>query len=320
MKKSIIIAFLAAMTLPLFAQNETGKMDDAARIAITPYLEYTDNFNAEVTKQLKNKMNQILTKQGLAGEPGQRFIMVASISVLSEDIVVTTKEMYQYELEVAFIIGDGIEGTKFAMGSSTAKGLGETKAAAYIAALKKIKPNDPAWQQLIADAKKKIIEYYNAKCDFIITEAQTLAKKQDYEEAIYKLTSVPDVCKECYDKCMAAVQPIFQALIDNEGARLLAEATAIWNSGLDGAAAEAAGYVLAQINPDSKAYPGAQQLTAQIGKRVKELDQREWDFKLQVHKDNVSLEQQRIKATRDVGVAFGNHQQPSYHNNLISRW
>lgn len=320
MKKSIIIALFAALTLPLFAQNEEGKMDDAQRIAITPYTEYSSSFNAQVSKQLKNKMNQILTKQGLAGEPGQRFIMVASINTLTEDIVVTTKEMYQYELEVNFIIGDGIDGIKYAMASQTVKGLGETKADAYIQALKKIKPNDPAWQQLVNDAKKKIIEYYNSKCDFIISEAQALAKQQKYDEALFKLMSVPDVCKACYDKCLAAAEPIFQSLIDNEGARLLAEAKAIWAAGQDVAAANEAGAILAQINPQSKAYPQANALVAEIGKRVKELDKREWDFTLMVHKDNVDLKKAQIKAMRDVGVAFGNHQQPTYHNNLISRW
>ena len=320
MKKSIVIALLAAITMPLFAQNEAGKMDDAARIAITPYTEYSASFNAQVQKQLKNKMTQILTKQGLAGEPGQRFIMVADIATLSEDIVVTTKEMYQYELEVSFIIGDGIEGVKFAMGSQTVKGLGETKADAYLQALKKIKPADPAFQKLVEDAKQKIIAYYNSKCDFIIAEAQTLGKQQEYDAALFKLMSVPDVCKECYDKCLAAAEPIYQAMIDNEGARLLAEAKAIWNSGLDVASAEAAGAVLAQINPQSKSFAAAEALTLEMGKRVKELDKREWDFKLMVHKDNVDIKKQQIKAMRDVGVAYGNHQQPSYHNNLISRW
>lgn len=319
MKKSIIVSLLAILFTPLcWSQNTLGNADDAARIAITAYVDADLGFNREVSKQLLNKLNAILTKQGLAGSKNQRFIITANADVLSEDIVVTTKEMYQYQLEVHFVIGDGIEGTKFATASQVVQGLGETKAAAYLQALRKIKPNDPALQTLVSDAKVKIIEYYNSKCDFIITEANALAQKQDYDGAIYKLMSVPDVCKECYNKCMTAVTPIYQSKIDNDGARLLAEAKAAWASGQNSEAAEAAGAILAQINPSSKAYTDAVNLNKEIAKRVKELDQREWDNMLKQQQDEVDIQKANIKAMRDIGVAYGENQQPVTYN--IRTW
>lgn len=314
MKRSVLLACLMLSCLTIFAQNDLGKADDAARIAISPYVDPGLNFNREVQKQLTNKMNAILTKQGIAGSRNQRFIITANAEVSSEDIVVTTKEMYQYELNVNFIIGDGIEGTKFAMASQMVKGLGETKADAYIQALKKIKPTDPIFQDMVNEAKIKIIEYYNSKCDFIISEAKTMAQKQDYNGAIYKLMSVPDVCKDCYDKCMAEVQPIYQAMIDDEGARFLAEARNVWGAGQDVSAADAAGAILAQINPSSKSYAAAEKLSADIAKRVKELDKREWEFQLKQQQDEVDLEKASIKAIRDVGVAYGENQQPVTYN------
>lgn len=313
MKKSIILACLMMMSMTIFGQNNLGSADDAARIAITPYVDPSLNFNKQVSKQLTNKMTGILTKQGLAGSFGQRFIITANVDINSEDIVVTTTEMYQYELTVNFIIGDGFEGTKFAMVSQEVKGLGETKADAYLAAIKKIKTTDPAFQTFIEDAKVKIIEYYNSKCDFIISEAQALAKQKEYDAAIFKLTSVPDVCKDCYNKCMTTVQSIYQEKIDGEGAKLLAEAKAVWAAGLDVPAAEAAAEILSQIDPSSKAYAGAGVLTAEISKRVKELDKREWNFQLKQHQDNVDLRKASIKAVRDIGVAYGKNQQPTYH-------
>lgn len=318
MKRCVFIGALLLSCLSIFAQNDLGKADDVARIAISAYVDPGLNFNSEVQKQLTNKMNAILTKQGIAGSRNQRFIITANAEISSEDIVVTTKEMYQYELNVNFIVGDGIEGTKFAMASQTVKGLGETKADAYIQALKKIKPTDPTFQNMINEAKTKIIEYYNSKCDFIISEAKTMAQKQDYNGAIYKLMSVPDVCKDCYDKCLAEVQPIYQAMIDDEGARFLAEARNIWGAAQDASAADAAGAVLAQINPSSKSYAAAVKLSADIAKRVKELDQREWNFQLKQQQDDVDLQKASIKAIRDIGVAYGEHQQPVTYN--IRTW
>lgn len=301
-----------------FSQNSLASADDAARIAITAYVDSDLGFNHEVGKQLRNKMNAILTKQGLAGSKNQRFIITANADVLSEDVVVTTKEMYQYQLEVHFIIGDGIDGIKFATASQTVQGLGETKAAAYLQAIRKIKLSDPAFQNMVNEAKTKIIEYYNSKCDFIISEAKTLADKQDYDGAIYKLMSVPDVCKDCYDKCMKSVASIYQAKIDEEGARLLAEARAIWAAGQNADTGEQAGAILSQINPSSKSYAGATLLSEEIAKRIKEIDQREWDFALKQQQDEVDIQKSNIKAMRDIGVAFGENQQPITYN--IRTW
>ena len=318
MKKLLSICIIALLGLPVFAQNELGSADDAARIAISPYVDPSLNFSKEVAKQLKNKMTAILTKQGLGGEAGQRFIITANIDVLNEDVVVTTKEMYQYELGLNFIIGDGYEGTQFAMATVNSTGLGETKAAAYIAAIKKVSPTNAAFKPFITKAKTRIVEYYNSKCDFIISEAQALAKQQDYDAAIFKLMSVPDVCKECYTKCMDAVQPIYQERIDKEGAQLLASARAVWSAGLNYEAAQEAVPFLAMINPMSSAYSEAIVLTNTISTRIHDLDQREWDFVLKQQQDDVDLQKAAIKAARDVGVAYAENQQPTY--NIISWW
>lgn len=318
MKKLFSMCLMALLVMPIFAQNEKGSADDAARIAISPYVDPSLNFSKEVSKQLKNKMTAILTKQGLGGEAGQRFIMSANIDVLSEDIVVTTKEMYQYELGVNFIIGDGIEGTQFAMTTVNSTGLGETKAAAYIAALKKISPTNAAFKPFIAKAKDRIIEYYNSKCDFIIADAQAFAKMQNYEAAIFKLMCVPDVCKDCYMKCTAAVEPIFQDYVDMVGAQLLAQAKSVWSAGLDYDAAQKAAEILGQINPQSRAYPEAIELSNTIATRIRDLDQREWDFVLKQQQDDVDLQKAAIKAARDIGVAYGENQQPTY--NIVTWW
>jgi len=316
--KKVLFILLAAISSVAFSQNTQGKMDDASRIRMTAYVSSDLGFSHEVQKQLTNKLNSILTKNGLAGSKNQRFIITANADVVSEDIVVTTKELYQYQLEVHFVIGDGIEGTKFAMCSQTVKGLGETKAAAYIAAIKKINNSDPKFQSFVNDAKAKIIEYYNSKCDFIINEAQMLSDKSDYDQAMYKLSSVPDVCKDCYDKCLDAVPPIYQKKIDKDGASKLAEAQAIWSAGQDVDAANRVAEILSSIDPQSSSYSAAKSLMDKVSARVKSLDDREWNFQMQQQKDKVALQKAQIKAMRDIGVAYGNHQQPTTYN--IRTW
>ena len=174
---------------------------------------------------------------------------------------------------------------------------------------------------LTDDEKKefdKIIEYYNSKCDFIINEAQMLSDKSDYDQAMYKLSSVPDVCKDCYDKCLAAVPPIYQKKIDKDGASKLAEAQAIWSAGQDVDAANRVAEILSSIDPQSSSYSAAKSLMDKVSARVKSLDDREWNFQMQQQKDKVALQKAQIKAMRDIGVAYGNHQQPTTYN--IRTW
>ena len=56
-----------------------------------------------------------------------------------------------------------------------------------------------------------------------------------------------------------------------------------------------------------------------IAKRIKELDEREWNFMLKKQQDNVNITNARIKAARDVGVSYGTNQ-PKETYNIRSWW
>lgn len=314
MKKCIILVIACLLASITFAQEQTQTMDDAARIALSAYMDPSSSIPNNAKKTLKDRMQKIITKNGMGSAKNTRFIMTANVRELNLEKSETAPVIYIYELEVNLYIGDGIDGTLFSSCSLEVNAAGDSKEKAYMAALKKIKATDPQYQAFIDEGKKKIVDYYTAKCDFIITQAQTKAKNQDFDAAIAELMQVPDVCKECYDKCMAAAQPIYQEKINQEGAKLLAEARGVWSAGQDVAAAEAAAAILAQVNPQSSAFAGAESLNAEMAKRVKELDKREWDFMLKQQQDEVDLEKASIKAIRDIGVAYGENQQPTTYN------
>ena len=314
MKKCIILVIACLMASITFAQEQTQTMDDAARIALSAYMDPSSSIPNNAKKTLKDRMQKIITKNGMGSAKNTRFIMTANVRELNLEKSETAPVIYIYNLEVNLYIGDGIDGTLFSSCSLEVNAAGDSKEKAYMAALKKIKATDPQYQAFIDEGKKKIVDYYTAKCDFIITKAQTKAKNQDFDAAIAELMQVPDVCKECYDKCMAAAQPIYQEKINQEGAKLLAEARGVWSAGQDVAAAEAAAAILAQVNPQSSAFAGAESLNAEMAKRVKELDKREWDFMLKQQQDEVDLEKASIKAIRDIGVAYGENQQPTTYN------
>lgn len=314
MKKCIILVIACLLASITFAQEQTQTMDDAARIALSAYMDPSSSIPNNAKKTLKDRMQKIITKNGMGSAKNTRFIMTANVRELNLEKSETAPVIYIYNLEVNLYIGDGIDGTLFSSCSLEVNAAGDSKEKAYMAALKKIKATDPQYQAFINEGKKKIVDYYTAKCDFIITKAQTKAKNQDFDAALAELMQVPDVCKACYDKCMAAAQPIYQEKINQEGAKLLAEARGVWSAGQDVAAAEAAAAILAQVNPQSSAFAGAESLNAEMAKRVKDLDKREWDFMLKQQQDEVDLEKASIKAIRDIGVAYGENQQPTTYN------
>ena len=81
-------------------------------------------------------------------------------------------------------------------------------------AIKNINPKMGQFKGFIEKGKEKIIEYYNSQCDVIIKGAQALAGQRKYEEAIFNLSAVPDVCRECYDRCMDLSVEIYKQYED----------------------------------------------------------------------------------------------------------
>jgi hypothetical protein len=321
-KGYILTLFSACLMFASFGQNTEKKLDDSGRIAIKAYLPTgLGDMPAKAGDALKTRLDRIITSNGIGGTSyDNRFVLSAKIVELSKDFVATTPPVYNYELEVTLFIGDAVEGTLFASHVTEVKGAGNTENSAYMAAVKRIKDKSPEYQEFIDNAKTKIIEYYNSKCDFYLKEAQTLAGRSEFEASIATLTSIPEVCKECYDKAMDAVGPIYQKQIDHQCKIDLAEARSAWSASQDGSGAEAASYYLGGIDPNSSCFGDAQAFTAQIAKRINELDQREWNFKLKEQQDDVNATQARIKAARDIGVAYGNNQPKTVTYNVRSWW
>lgn len=316
----IILSLLAISLFDVVAvsQNTQGQQDDAARIALTAYIPSQDEgLPASARGQLQEKLVQVATRNGMNGVAGSsRFIITANITVLTRDITPTAPPMHALTLEVNFHIGDGHEGLKFASASQTVKGVGTNETKAYMAALKLIRPESADLSTFVEQGKKEIMEYYNTHCDFIIKEAQTLEGQLQYEAAIAKLTSVPSVCKDCYMKCMDAAVPVFKKSIDRQCQIKLDAANMAWAQGQNAAGAQAASVHLSAIEPSAACYPKAVELRNAIAKRLKDLEQREWDFKLKEQQQKSDV----IKAVRDIGVAFGNGQPKNVTYNVKGWW
>lgn len=361
MKKIFITLLILLVNITLFGQNNLGKSDDSQRIAIKPYY-LESKFKSKDGNLLLSKMNKLLTKEGLSSNYS-RYIMWPRVDVLSQEATETAPTMYITELDVTFYIADNIDQTIYNQVSFTTKGVDKKADKSYYKALKKVKSTNSDGINFLNDAKSKIIEYYNSKCDFILNESKTLASMKEFDKAIYNAVSIPDVCKDCYIKgqelavkfymqklenecmqmiskakaekikdnhilaaeilgnilpdvsCYDEAQILLKEIQDNKCAVALGKARGAWSAGN----ADEAGKWIGQIPANSNCSKDTESLIAEIKTKLKQDEDRDWDFKMQVYNDNVEIKKATIKAVRDVGVAYGENQQPT-NINWISRY
>ena len=354
---TLTLIILIFVGVNLQAQNSLGKTDDVGRIAIKTIMPNIPDMPSGGERILLTRMAQIASKNGLASY-GSRFIMYPRVDILTQDIIASAPPKHAYTLNVSLRIADNMTQTIYSTTDITLKGVGNNKTKAYISALKGLSYRHRDVQDFIEEGKTRIIEYYNSQCDFIIKEAESLAGKKEYDQAIYTLITIPSTCKDCYMKGQDASVDIFKQKMENECMQNIADARAakakdnydLAASYLSGILpdvscyadaqsllkeiedhrcavalgkskgawasqnAREAGYWLGEVAADSKCNKEATALGNQIKAKLKADEDREWDFILKIQEDQVALEKQAIKAIRDVGVAWGENQQPTNIN------
>ena len=250
------------ITAIVTAQNTRGKANDAGRIVLNTFIEDLEGVPAGALKMLKTKITQMASKNGMGGsESFPRFVMSADIDILTQDITPTAPPKTALTLGVTLYIGDGIEGTVFATEYIELKGIGNNETKAYIQSFRALSPRNKKFNEFIETGKKKIIEYYNSRCDFILKEANTLADQKDFDKSITKLIEVPEVCKDCYDKAMDLSTTIFKRKMENECQENMSKSNSlIAQDKWEEAANPIAGYT-----PDMACYPDVKSLFTKIG-------------------------------------------------------
>jgi hypothetical protein len=313
----LIITVFLLQTNCILAQNG-DKVSTKNEIEITPYIaESTDGIPEEAQRILTNKMGEILTQNGVIKGINSNFILTANTTVLTKEITPTAPPMFVFVFQITYFIGNGIDGNVFSSQSATIKGVGINETKAYIDAFKGISTKNNDLTELISKAKAKIVAYYNSKCNAILSEATTLEKTGRYNEALYKLTAIPDACSDCYSKALNKMESVYKKAIDMDCNKKMSDANNIWNANPNENGANQVADILKTINPNSNCFSNAKILGQKIEKKLNEVDQRE--FKL-FYEQQVGLEKDRIEAMKEIGKAYGNGQAKNVTYNTKYWW
>lgn len=314
----ISVAFLFINTFSVLAQEKNGNLSDYDRIGIAPYIsDQVEYLPAGAKSNLQSKLRQIISMNGFGNASyNTRFILTPNIQVTGKSIVAGAPPRVAVNLDVQLFVGDGFEGTKFGSTTISVKGVGANENKAYINALKQIGNQNPQVSRLISSAKQQILNYYNTQCDFILKEAEVAAAQNDFDRSLFILSGIPNINSECYQKATTLIGPVYQQKIDKDCKVNLQNARNIWNASQDYEGALNAVHYLSAIEPSSDCFKEAQRFSNQIGQRVRQIDDREWNFVLKAQ----DLQEQKIEAARAVGIAYGSNQPQTMTYNLRGWW
>ena len=316
--KKFILLFLIAFQ---FNMNAQVKLDDFGRIILNTYLPDNNSIPAEAKKALETKLIQITTNNGMGGSTvNPRFIITAVLNVTTKDIVAGPPQMIAQNIEVTLFVGDAITNTAFSNTIISIKGVGTNENKALIDAIKNINPKSKDITTFLEEGKNKIITYYATQCDFIIKVAETLAKQEKYDEAIYNLALVPEVCKDCYFKTSDIIATLFQQKTDTDCKAKLSKAKMLWSGQQNIKQAEEVIAVISDINPNAACYADAANFTKEINTKIKADEKARLELALKKYNDKMELEKQQVNAYKEIAVEYAKNQPKTLtYNNIIWR-
>ncbi len=301
MKKISIYALVLMWGVVTFAQ--TAPTTNMALQVIVE--EMVEPVPATAKAQMTNKLTALLTQNGVASSDWQnQFFITAFVIPQTKDIIPGAPTQIAETMDVTFYIGDALNQLVFATTTLSAKGVGTTEAKSYMDALRHINLNTPQLKTFVEEGKNKVINYYNTQAPVIIEKANTLARMKDFAQALFLLATIPAECNYFTQANQHGLE-VYQMYIDYECQKNLAAARTAWAAQQNATGADAAGEYLRNIYPDAECYQEAMELYNEIKGKV--LD--DWKFVMKMYQDQIDLERERINAWREVGIAYGQHQQ-----------
>ena len=309
--KRIISVFSCLMLLAssLYAQSNDAPV--AGNIPITVVGSAQENVPEGTNTFIENKLQQIISQNGLgSADYYGRFVITASFMPVTKDIVPGPPKQFSENLDVTFYIVDNIDQKIFSSTTVSARAVDASEEKILNKAIRSINVKSPQMTSFVNEGREKIVNYYISQADRIIATAQSLARQRNYEAAFYELSAIPQACGAAYDKAMAAGNVIYQEYVDYMCDVNLAKARSAWMAEQNSYGAYEAGEYLSQILPDAKCYGSAEALYEEINAKV--LD--DWKFEMKKYHDQVALEQARIDAWRQVGVAYGKNKKSDTYN------
>lgn len=275
----------------------------------------------EAARQLETKLQSALTANGYADNGyTERFVLTAKVDITQKDVTPTTPARISEKMDITLMVGDVIENKLYASCTLSSAGIGTNENKAFINAFRNIKGENPKIQQMLSEAKAKIVDYYTNHCAEIQQRVNALVAQQQYDEAIFMLCSVPNINSDCFAACQKQAGVVYQQKIDADAARLLEQARNVWTANPDVSGANEVADIIGNINPHATNYSEVTVLRSTIEGKLQTDAKREWNFKMRQYEDEQEYKRSIIDAAQAVGVAWAKNQPKTISRTIIRGW
>ena len=266
----------------------------------------------EQFQRLESKITTIASKEGSGGSGMSEYglVCIPRISIVrDEQIDAGLSKTNVITLECTFSITHMLDGTVLASIEKRIAGTGSNRNKAVDNAINKVNTSDTVLIKLFSSAREKYKTMYITKCEGIIKKAEVKKTGRQYEEALALLISVPQEAQPCFDKAMKAMQSVYTALSDQQCKQhLLSARTYISNQNYEDGLNE-----LSLIDPMSTCYKEALSISKEVESKITTEQNKEWQEKQQIRKDNVELQKMRIEAVKEIVVSYYKSKQANYN-------
>lgn len=298
--KSLLALSLSLCLLPLRAQVQLSP------VAVGE-VEGLESNQKEV---IENKLRSILTARDMLSRYGaSRFVLAARLAVVDKEVLATAPTKVVLHLTANISIGDGLAGLCFGSYDVALKGVGATEQAAVASAVRSISTSSRELSDMLAEATKRIVDYYNKEAANIMARADALAGQGQYEEAICELALVPEECRS-YAKVQEKTVEIYRQYVRHNTALVLTQAKALWAGDPTPENADRVMAMLADADPLAPNYAEVQAFIQKVEAAVRrENNQR--------RADAVAIKKAQINAAREVAVAFAKNQPKTINHYIL---
>lgn len=308
MRRKLYGLLLASLIIPVTAWSQGNTLSSKEMVAITPVVCEGAELPADAERALMMKMNQMVTANGM-GASSLRYALVPNIVVVDKQATGTIPVQFIVSLEVSFYVLDVTEEIIVAETSFTTRGIDRMEHKAVIQAINQIASRSPQVKTFMERSRSKIIDYYTTRIPALLQKAQSLADREQYNEAIALLAAVPESVDE-YPLVAEQMSAIYKKSLDQTAVGAIQQAK--------GAIAlknyEEAFEALQKVNPLSSYSKEAfamiesvHQQLAEEERQQKEEEMRRYEDQLrqneQARQDAVALQRLQLETAREAGAS-----------------
>lgn len=251
-------------------------------------------------KMLRSKFLPAMTESGVETAEVSTIAIKPEISFVNKQVVEGgMRNIHTSDIQFNFVCTNLATSTTFASCVVTVRGEGFSDDDAIKNAISKLSAQDKRLTDFVNKSKDKIIDYYQHNLNSVISRARTFANIQQYGEGLALLFSCPATISG-YTKVNNEITTIYRQYQTQECNNVIQKARAEFSNGNFDAAVE----YLQQIDMTSSCATEAKQLCTQI-KQTKDAEaRRAVELIERQSQRETDLEKTRIKAARDVAVAY----------------